>query len=291
MKKSHDRSGASDQRIDERPQSANAPKSPTQTDARPRQHRPRQRPQNDAPSTHPAADDRRPHPEEPPLAEHERRGEQNAERGEDHVAAAPHAATLPRLAAYKTLTWVSLQVHPGWEYSSYRAPPGSPHAKAPPLLTVLLAILVASCQPASAATCWKELVNDYWADNRVDRTYPITCYREAMEKLPRDVQEYSDAQDDLRRALLLAIRDERDSGGGYQRRDRQTEPTPQVDDNASQGFFPQVIDKIGPKNADSIPVPLLVLGSIALLLLGAAAVSYITRYIQARRMDVPEPRP
>ncbi len=82
------------------------------------------------------------------------------------------------------------------------------------LLTILLAGLVALVPgTASAATCWKELVNDYWADNRVDSSYPISCYREAMEKLPRDVQEYSDAQDDLRRALLLAIRDERDSGG------------------------------------------------------------------------------
>ena len=163
------------------------------------------------------------------------------------------------------------------------------------LLTTLLIASLFGAVPgvASAATCWKELVNDYWADNRVDRTYPISCYREAMEKLPRDVQEYSDAQDDLRRALLAAIRDERDSGGGFSGESGTTEPTPQVDDNASQGFFREVIDKLGPKNADSIPVPLLVLGTIALLLLGAAGVSYVTRYIQARRMHPapPEPRP
>ena len=163
------------------------------------------------------------------------------------------------------------------------------------LLTIVLAGLVALVPgTASAATCWKELVNDYWADNRVDSSYPISCYREAMEKLPRDVQEYSDAQDDLRRALLLAIRDERDSGGSSFDEGDQTAvpPTSGGDDEGSpKGFFSEVLDKLGPKNADSIPVPLLVLGSIALLLMGAAGVSYLARYLQARRLDVPEPRP
>lgn len=163
------------------------------------------------------------------------------------------------------------------------------------LLTVLLASLVALVPATASAAnpCWQELVNDYWADNRVDRTYPISCYREAMQKLPTDVQAYSDAQDDLRRALLAAIRDERDSGGGFSDPAQQSAVPPPVptDDQESKGFFSEVLDKLGPKNADSIPVPLLVLGSIALLLMGAAGVSYLARYLQARRLDVPEPRP
>jgi hypothetical protein len=159
------------------------------------------------------------------------------------------------------------------------------------LLTILLAGLVALVPAtASAATCWKELVNDYWADNRVDRTYPISCYREAMEKLPNDVQQYSDAQDDLRRALLAAIRDERDSGGGFSDPNQNEVPVASAsDDGGGDGFFAQVLEKLGPKNADSIPVPLLVLGSIALLLMGAAGVSYLARYLQARRLNVTEP--
>jgi hypothetical protein len=114
-----------------------------------------------------------------------------------------------------------------------------------------------------------------------------------MEKLPRDVQEYSDAQDDLRRALLLAIRDERDSGGSTFDEDDQGAVASGTDEDGGspKGFFSEVLDKLGPKNADSIPVPLLVLGSIALLLMGAAGVSYLARYLQARRLDVPDPRP
>lgn len=166
------------------------------------------------------------------------------------------------------------------------------------LTTLLFASLLAVLPgTAVAATCWKELVNDYWADNRVDRTYPISCYREAMESLPADVEQYSDAQDDLRRALLAAIREGRNNGGfggnvTFEDGNEQATPAVPADDAAPSGFFQEVIDKLGPKNADSIPVPLLVLASIALLLIGAAGVSYLTRYLQARRLSAPpQPRP
>jgi hypothetical protein len=155
------------------------------------------------------------------------------------------------------------------------------------LLTFTLALLaLAGPGTASAANpCWKELVNDYWADNRVDKIYDISCYREAMAKLPRDVQEYSDAQDDLRRALLLAIRDNRSNGGFGDTSDEndRTAAAPVGDDDGGGGFFREVLDKLGPKNADSVPVPLLVLASIAILLLGAAGASYGARWYQARR--------
>ena len=177
--------------------------------------------------------------------------------------------------------------------------PSSPLRRLVVLVAVLGSLAAVLPGTASAASCWRELVNDYWADNRVDRTYPVSCYREAMEKLPRDVQEYSDAQDDLRRALLLAIRDQRDSGvtdfqedsDGDGQDDSAAAAGSNDDDGASKGFLNEVISKLGPKNADSVPVPLLVLGAIALLLIGAAGVSYLTRYYQARRVVVPPPDP
>jgi hypothetical protein len=156
---------------------------------------------------------------------------------------------------------------------------------------------IAAPAATAAQPCWKALVNDYWADNRVDRVYPISCYREAMEKLPSDVQEYSDAQDDLRRALLLAIRDTRDSGGAeFQSADDESTAAPAPADDSGGGkggFITEVLSKLGPKNADSVPVPLLVLAAIAFLLCSAAGVSYAARWYQARRVTLapPEPRP
>jgi hypothetical protein len=164
------------------------------------------------------------------------------------------------------------------------------------LAVVILALAAVSAvvpATASAASCWRTLVDDYWADNRVDGTYALSCYRDAMNKLPRDVQEYSDAQDDLRRALLTAIRNQREDGG-FEDEDEVIgaageSPAPPGDEEASSGFFTEVLEKLGPKNADSIPVPLLVLGSIALLLVGAAGVSYGARYLQSRRLGEPLP--
>lgn len=156
------------------------------------------------------------------------------------------------------------------------------------LITAVVWALLAAPAPALAAEpCWKQLVSDYWADNRVDRVYPVSCYREAMEKLPSDVQQYSDAQDDLRRALLAAIREARGEGrytppgGGG---DEPPAAAPTGDDEAGQGFFERVLHILGPKNADSVPVPLLVLAGIAVLLAGAAGVSYGARWLQARRI-------
>ena len=57
-----------------------------------------------------------------------------------------------------------------------------------------------------------------------------------------------------------------------------------------KGLVSRLIDKIGPSNADSVPLPLLVLAGIAFLLLAAAAASFVARRIQARRV-MPAPAP
>jgi hypothetical protein len=182
--------------------------------------------------------------------------------------------------------------------SSARRPPTSRLLVGLLLLSVVISALVGISAPAASAArpCWKDLVDDYWADNRVDKVYPISCYRDAMEALPSDVKQYSDAQDDLRRALLAAIRDERDSGGKptFRVPGNEAAPPPPADEKGGKGgFINEVLRSIGPKNASSIPVPLLVLATIALLLVGAAGVSYGARWYQARRVPIapPEPRP
>ena len=63
--------------------------------------------------------------------------------------------------------------------------------------------LVAGVAPASAKgkpACWKTLIND-WYDGRIDGTYPIHCYREALQHLPTDVDTYSSAREDIKQAL------------------------------------------------------------------------------------------
>jgi hypothetical protein len=142
--------------------------------------------------------------------------------------------------------------------------------------------------PASAAeVCWKMLVNDYWADRRLDRPYSVSCFREAIDKLPPDVREYSDAQDELRRALALAVRDRYDRGDdppeGLTPQPAPTAETAPPDESAPRGFFEETLDRVAPKNADAVPVQVLVLGALALILIGSSVVSRLKEYLQARR--------
>ncbi len=59
--------------------------------------------------------------------------------------------------------------------------------------------------PAAASpTCAAVLLRD-WSDGRIDRTYPIRCYRSALKALPSDLQVYSSAPDDIAQALSQRI--------------------------------------------------------------------------------------
>ena len=72
---------------------------------------------------------------------------------------------------------------------------------------VALALGAAAVRPApaqAATPCWKLLLND-WYDGRIDQTYSVHCYKDALKHLPADVQTYSSAHDDILRALQTAI--------------------------------------------------------------------------------------
>src|SRR5919205_4483267 len=73
-------------------------------------------------------------------------------------------------------------------------------------LAATLALTVAAA-PASAGTpCWKLVISDWYADGRIDGTYPIPCYEQAKQHLSADVQAYADAADEIQRAMLDQLR-------------------------------------------------------------------------------------
>jgi hypothetical protein len=179
------------------------------------------------------------------------------------------------------------------------------------LLALLACIAATAPAAATAATqpCWKRLVND-WYDGRIDRTYPVSCYREAIRNLPRDVDEYSSAREDIQRALAQAIRgtepadddpvppETNGSGGGGgggpsdppppQQEDPTTDPSgePRSEPIPEQGgALGEAIKTFRPETADTIPLPLIVLAGLAGVLLAGAGASYLARRYQARRED------
>jgi hypothetical protein len=54
---------------------------------------------------------------------------------------------------------------------------------------------------AAAVACRDRVIAD-WSDNgRIDHSYPLACYRDAVKHLPEDLRSYSSAPDDIRQAL------------------------------------------------------------------------------------------
>jgi hypothetical protein len=165
------------------------------------------------------------------------------------------------------------------------------------LLAALAAVFAFGAAPAAAKEpCWRALFVDY-GDGRIDKTYPIRCYRDAVKHLGEDQEIYGSARDDIRRALMAAL-------GSMRDKDVTIGPNTDVPPgpgtrggNGSGGnkhdesFFDRVLHAIGPSNADSVPLPLLILAGLAMLLLAAAAASLIARRIQARRAARPAPSP
>jgi hypothetical protein len=145
---------------------------------------------------------------------------------------------------------------------------------------------------AQASTCSDALIRDWYVDGRVDQTYAVHCYREALKNIPEDQLVYGSLREDLTRALLAVTRDK----GGPPSPDTLVPPDPNSKGGGGsnggghdEGFFGRLAKALGPDTADSIPVPLLVLGGLALLLIAAAGASFLARRIQARRTPDPPP--
>ncbi len=94
------------------------------------------------------------------------------------------------------------------------------------------------------------LIDSY--DGRIDHVYPIPCYHQAVAHLPIVLQLYSSERDDIMRALQRAV--------------------------TGKGTGPPIIEPLhAPSGGGSLPIPLLVLGSIAVLLVVAGVAGTVWR--------------
>jgi hypothetical protein len=83
--------------------------------------------------------------------------------------------------------------------------------------TAVVLAVVAVAAPAGAGSldaCAQRVIRDWYSGGRVDGVYPLACYRAAIRALPSDVLQYSDADQDIRRALAFARRGRPDPGDG-----------------------------------------------------------------------------
>jgi hypothetical protein len=165
------------------------------------------------------------------------------------------------------------------------------------VVALSLAAGVARPLPAAAATpCWKALLND-WYDGRIDNTYPIHCYSDALKHLPADVQTYSSAHDDILRALQNAKSELKRNGtkitpdtlvppaakpptkrtGNGTTTGSQTTTTQPPGRKPPGGGLPSAVDKVNHSSPSSVPLPLIVLGALALLLIAAGGIGLLVK--------------
>ena len=140
--------------------------------------------------------------------------------------------------------------------------------------------------------CWKVLIND-WYDGRIDGIYAIYCYRDALKHLPADVDTYSSARDDIRQALEKRIA--QGAGGGAAGGGSSGASgsgtgggggSGDGGSGSASGPIPGAIDATKPGNADSFPVPLIVLAGVAFVLMAAGGAGYLARRNRLRKLQL-----
>jgi hypothetical protein len=162
------------------------------------------------------------------------------------------------------------------------------------LLAIALALtgLLALSAPGTALAakpCWKVIVDDWYADERIDGSYSQKCYREAEDNIPQDLRDYSDLPGEIARARQRVLRDQPTDPGQDARRIAGAGPVDERNNGGgsggpdSGGPLGTALDELGPSSADSAPIPLLILAGLALLLVAAGATGLLSRKLSARR--------
>jgi hypothetical protein len=139
-----------------------------------------------------------------------------------------------------------------------------------PILAVAALVLPAT-SPA-AVPCRDKIYNQWYASGKISTTYPIACYHDALAHIPGDAQVYSNLGSDIKAALQGALNGTKGlvghglasslsvtgetKGATKTQHDEHVLAAPVSASNSSGG----------------VPLPIIVLGAVAILLAAAGAV-------------------
>lgn len=172
-------------------------------------------------------------------------------------------------------------------------PPARSLAAVAATIVVATAASLALATPAAQAAkpCWERVLDD-WVDNgRIDGVYSASCLEAARKHVPEDIRAYSDFEDRIdeamqARAIQSASRGntppEKTSTSTSKSSNSAPEPQPKADTTRDEGPISAVLST-GTNDANSIPLPLIILAGLALLLMAAGATGLVARKVQARR--------
>jgi hypothetical protein len=150
------------------------------------------------------------------------------------------------------------------------------------LLASTAAAVIVPAGAHAAVPCRDKIYNEWYASGKISTTYPISCYHDALQHIPSDAQVYSNLGTDIKAALLAALAREKSGSGpasvgrgltASETKTGQTKAAVTTRTGDSKNT-PVAAAPITDANASgsTVPVPILVLGGIALLLAAAGAI-------------------
>ena len=181
------------------------------------------------------------------------------------------------------------------------------------LAVAATALAATTCAASAKPSCGQQVIDDWYGSKtgQLSKTYPIHCYRDALKIVGHetDLEVYSNAHNDILRAMQLAIAAGNSGGNGGG-----PDPTASVETadalpsflggpDAKNGGHPPTSEEpyatrgrptSGPvvgvlqhgSDPSSVPVPAIVLGAVAALLLALGSAAYIARRRQQRRQTL-----
>ena len=182
------------------------------------------------------------------------------------------------------------------------------------LLALVAAAAFGPARAGAATPCRDKIFNEWYHDGKVASTYPLACYRDALKHVPTQDAVYTSLSDDLRLALQAAIGRSHgqqvpkeignsstrltSSGKATSTSDgtspptSSTKPARKPTDTAPNSPDPgevtttttptsttPVVAAAATSSSDGVPLPVLVLGGVALVLVASGAIGLgVRRY-------------
>jgi hypothetical protein len=151
-------------------------------------------------------------------------------------------------------------------------------------LAAAVCLLAASPSVAHAGTpCAKRVISDWTKDGRIDGQYSPHCLRQAYNSVPEDLRDYSSILDDINAALLGGVGTKNGPNAGPGNGGKGGKLSAAEAKRRAEEAVPRAgtSDSI-PQSSRTIPLPLLILGAIALAALLAAASPPLIQRFRAR---------
>jgi hypothetical protein len=157
------------------------------------------------------------------------------------------------------------------------------------LLSLALGAFLVPAGAHAAVPCRDKIYNDWYATGKISTSYPKSCYEDALKHVPADAQVYSNLTGDIRRAMQAAIARHDHPGGSGPAAvgSGPGEPSgPQGvkgESTSSTVPHPLAAAPLSGSSGGGVPMPVLVLGGIAIALALAGLIGTGVQQVRKRQ--------